>query len=354
MTDLQSFDENDKEAREVAQVQRQLSETRHARDQYRREAESLRRQLSVSDDELKRMEQELEAMVNLSQLDAKVSEWLDPEPSDSEHRAMLWTTWSDFHLDEVVDLEEMNGMNEYSRAIAETRFETLVNGTIAVPRNYMTGLDFEGIVVALGGDIITGAIHEELTETNHATVPETIVHWAPIIASGLKRLADEYGKVIVPCVDGNHDRTHKKIRYKKRGVSSFAWIIYHSIAWLCADDPRIVFSITKSAEQIVPVYNTKFLLTHGDAFRSGGGVGGIYPPMLRWAHRKLNTMDYDYAVIGHWHSLLYDRLVFVNGSLKGYDEYAKGNGFSTERPQQMLFVVTPENGVTMQTAIFAD
>ncbi len=334
---------------------RDLSAMKAERDTVKHENKRLVGELRLAKDSLQDLGVEFDKLANVIQRDADVPAWLDPPIKDAgAHQAMLWTTWSDFHLDEVVDYDEMNGMNEYNRVIAERRFDNIVNGTVHVPRTYMSGMNFDGIIVALGGDIITGAIHEELAETNEAPVPETIVHWAPIIASGLKRLADEYGRVIVPCVDGNHDRMYHKMRYKKRAVSSYAWIIYHSIAWLCADDDRIVFDISKAPEIIVPVYDTKFLLTHGDAFRGGGGVGGIYPAMLRWANRKLNTMDYDIAVIGHWHQLLYDRLVFVNGSLKGYDEYARGHGFLQERPQQMMFVITPENGVTMQTAIFAD
>ena len=64
--------------------------------------------------------------------------------------------------------------------------------------------------------------------------------------------------------------------------------------------------------------------------------------------------DFDYAVIGHWHSLLYGQDFIVNGSTKGYDEYARANGFGFERPQQALFLVTPEHGITNRMHIFAD
>jgi hypothetical protein len=44
----------------------------------------------------------------------------------------------------------------------------------------------------------------------------------------------------------------------------------------------------------------------------------------------------------------------VNGSLKGYDEYARRNGFGFEKARQALFLVTPERGITTQTAVYAD
>jgi hypothetical protein len=44
----------------------------------------------------------------------------------------------------------------------------------------------------------------------------------------------------------------------------------------------------------------------------------------------------------------------VNGSLKGYDEYASVNNFPPERAQQAAWLTTPEHGVTLQFPIFCD
>lgn len=63
---------------------------------------------------------------------------------------------------------------------------------------------------------------------------------------------------------------------------------------------------------------------------------------------------FDTLLVGHWHqfmSLSAQGLV-VNGTLKGYDEYARGKGFAPEPPTQGLLVVTPERGITGQMPIF--
>ncbi len=44
----------------------------------------------------------------------------------------------------------------------------------------------------------------------------------------------------------------------------------------------------------------------------------------------------------------------MNGSLKGYDEYAARSGFSFEVPRQALAIVTPERGITMQLPVYAE
>ena len=300
-------------------------------------------------------EERLGRVTQIKAADAKIPAWVARKPRGKRaHHATPVTVWSDLHLDEVVQPDEVDGRNAYNRAVAESRFQRLVDSTVELMRSYVAGVTFDGIVVALGGDIITGTIHEELEATNEATVPQTIVHWVQVMASGITSLADEFGAVFVPCVDGNHDRSTRKIRYKQRAEMAWSWVFYNWLADVLRDDKRVTFSISKSPDLIFPVYDTRFLLTHGDAFRGGGGVGGIYPPMLRWLTKKHVTHEFDIALIGHWHQLLYGQGIYVNGSLKGWDEFALGHGFGFERPQQMLFVVTPENGVTIKTQVYAD
>ena len=49
--------------------------------------------------------------------------------------------------------------------------------------------------------------------------------------------------------------------------------------------------------------------------------------------------------MGHWHSPKWGEDFVVNGSLKGYDEYAKDGGFKFAAPSQQLFTLTPERGI---------
>jgi predicted phosphodiesterase len=301
----------------------------------------------------------LESIVAIHPQDVKVPKWMGRKPSRKAHHATPVLMLSDLHLDEVVSLRDMHGMNEYNREIAEARFSRVIDFTVDYCRRYSTGVQYDGIVAALLGDIITGTIHAELAATNEAPVPATVVHWVPKIASGLEYLADYFGHVHVPCVDGNHDRTTDKTRMKQRAENSYAWIVYNWLADSLRHDDRITFSISPSSDQILNVYNTKFLLVHGDGFRGGGGVGGIYPSMLKYLHRQQGMWSsvgehWDYCLMGHWHSLMWGQNFIVNGSLKGYDEYARRNGFGYEAARQALFLVTPERGITTQTAIYCE
>ena len=70
--------------------------------------------------------------------------------------------------------------------------------------------------------------------------------------------------------------------------------------------------------------------------------------------RKRVRENFDTIVCGHWHQLILapSQGVIVNGSLKGLDEYAAISNFAPERPQQAMWVTTPEYGVTFTAPVF--
>jgi len=58
--------------------------------------------------------------------------------------------------------------------------------------------------------------------------------------------------------------------------------------------------------------------------------------------------------MGHYHQYISLKGCIVNGSTKGYDEYAYSNRFTSERPQQALWFTHPEYGVTFQVPVVVD
>lgn len=318
-----------------------------------------RREVVRRDERVAELEQLLERYTVADPKSMTVPKWTRPRKTRKAHHATALLLLSDLHLDEVVDSAEINGLNAYSRAIAHDRLTAVVEGTIELCDRYVAGVELDGIVVAILGDILTGDIHDELARTNEAPVMDSVTHWVPAIASALTRLADAFGAVHVPCVDGNHDRFYRKMQTKQRATSSVAWVIYNWLATVLADDPRITFSITPAPEQVVGIYDTRFLLSHGDGFRSAGGIGGIYPSLLKWLHRKHRQFEatgqpWDVALMGHWHQLLTGPDFQVNGSLKGFDQYAAAQGFNPEPARQALSIVTPERGITQQLPVYTD
>ena len=297
-----------------------------------------------------------ERVAEYSAVPLKPPKWLARRTAKADRVGTLCTVLSDMHLDEVVDPNEIEHRNAFSREIAEQRLERYFSGVVKLARHYLTGVNFDGVVLFLAGDSISGDIHEELTESNEGTALETVLHWSERIAAGITLLADEFGRVHVPVVVGNHGRRTRKPRAKRRARDNFDWLIGQMLARHFQADDRVTFQIPDGTDASVKVHGTTFLLTHGDQTGGGGGIGGIWPPLMRMIAKKRVRHDFDVLVCGHWHQLVMAPAsgLIVNGSLKGFDEFAATMNFAPERAQQALWVTTPENGVTFSAPVFCD
>lgn len=282
--------------------------------------------------------------------------WLSPA-KPKRQAATLMVMLSDTHFDEVVLPDEVDGLNAYNREIAVLRLQRWSQNVVKLARHYLAGMDYDGIVVLLGGDIFSGDIHEELAQTNEDTMLGSLLFWSEQLAAALDLLAAEFGKCHVAAVMGNHGRMSRKPRMKLRARTNFDWLLAKMIERHFAGDKRFTFQVPESADVLVPVYGHGMLMTHGDQVTGGGGIGGIYPPIMRLRARKQQrymATGSEFATLwmGHWHQYLSTPSLIVNGSLKGYDEYAFINNFSFEQPQQALAVVVPDRGITIQAPVF--
>jgi hypothetical protein len=69
---------------------------------------------------------------------------------------------------------------------------------------------------------------------------------------------------------------------------------------------------------------------------------------------QIEGTPFQYNLVSHFHQYVaaQNQGFIMNGSLKGYDEYARNGNFIPEDPQQCLMLVTPENGITMTVPVF--
>lgn len=266
---------------------------------------------------------------------------------------------SDWHWGEVVFPKQLEGKNEYNLEIARRRARHLIDRTIDLLESHMVNPDYPGIVFALGGDMVSGGIHEELMATDEVEIMPAVLDVIGVLVWCIQRLADHFGSVFVPCVSGNHGRSTHKIRAKGRNWTSFDWLIYQFLRMKLEGDKRITFLIPDGSDALYRVYDHRFLLTHGDQFRGGDGVIGALGPIIRGDHRKRTRnsqigMEYDTMILGHWHQLIQLQRLIVNGSLKGYDEYAYTSNFPFERPRQALWLTHPRRGITFSIPVYVD
>jgi hypothetical protein len=266
---------------------------------------------------------------------------------------------SDWHTGEVVHPSQINGVNKYNMAIFRERAQSMIDGAIHLLRILSPKMDYPGIVFPLGGDMISGNIHEELTATNEINSMPAVLELFGVLCGIITQLADTFGHVFIPCVTGNHGRDTRKIFAKDRHHTSFDWLLYRFLAKHFENDKRVTFFIPDGPDAYYRIYGHRYLMTHGDQFRGGDGMIGALGPIIRGDHKKRSRnaqidMDYDTMIIGHWHQYIHLTRLIVNGSLKGYDEYAYAGNFGFEPPVQALWITHPKYRITYRMPVYVD
>jgi len=292
------------------------------------------------------------AIFGLAEQTPAPPDWLIREGGKSKGPGIPTLFASDWHWSEVVNGSEINNVNNYNLKIAHQRARLLFERTIDLAFNHMVSPHYDGIVLALGGDMVSGDIHDELAETNELPSLPAVLDLSGALIQGIEILRDKFGKVFVPCVAGNHGRLSRKPRAKYRAHTNYDWLTYQIVERHFKGDKRAQFHIPDGADASYRVYGHRYLLSHGDQFRGGDGQVGALGPILRGDLRKRTRngqvdLGYDTLLLGHWHQYTHMGRVIVNGSLKGYDEYASQSNFGFEVAQQALWFTHPKHGITM-------
>jgi len=286
----------------------------------------------------------------------KAPKWLTP-PYKPNLTGVPNLFLSDWHWDETVVPEQINHVNAYNRDIAVERLKLCFEKTTSLLFDYMHKPQYDYCTVILGGDMLSGNIHEELRETNTTPVALSILHLLDHLIAGLTMLHNRFGKLYIPCVVGNHGRIDKKPRAKNRAYESFEFFLYHFLAKHFKSESGIHIDIADGAFHPFKTYNTRYLLAHGDQARGGSGIAGALSPLMLMDHRtrkRAMAIDqpYDLLLLGHWHQLMSVKGMRINGSGKGYDEWAMSQGFDWELPAQDLWITHPDHAVTAEWPVY--
>lgn len=323
-----------------------------------RENRTLRGALRDREEELESVRKRLGLFEGLDAASLKPAKWKAPKRKGAAHVAIPCIGVGDIHWGEKVNPDRIDGINAYGVEIAKRRTRVVFEKIVTVSRKYMAGLSFEGAQVFFTGDMVGGIIHEELRETNEETITESVLGMADALASGLDMLADEFGRVAVSAVVGNHGRLSKRMP-TKNPQECMDWLVYQMVARYLRNDDRITIDAPRALSTRATVYGTEFYLTHGTQFRGGSGISGAAAPLLLGTHRatrKANAAGkpFDIMICGHFHRAIFwpSKGLIVCGSPKGYDEYAASEEFEPEPAQSTLFVTTPEHGITSYWPLF--
>ncbi len=276
-----------------------------------------------------------------------------------EYNGVAMAQWSDWHFAEKIESKKVNGLNKFSPEIARKRAHHCAHSTLSLFKHVRKSYNVDSMVLVLGGDFITGYLHEELVATNYMGPVEEGIEAQKLLAECLSVVASEKSlrKLRVVCHRGNHGRTTKKMQFKNDFSTSYETWIYANLADKFADNKRIVFEIPESDVHYTEIFPSWSLRTyHGHQVKFGDGIGGLTIPLNKWQARQDITMKADFNFMGHYHYYSEPNgRTSLNGSLKGYDEYAASHGFPWQPPLQSFNLLdTGRRMIAQRMPIFCE
>lgn len=287
-----------------------------------------------------------EQLAGLRGVQWSIPDWVMATGEGDKGRSVVGCLVSDMHMGEVVSSDELNGVNAFDPDICRDRMKRYFEAACVVGKRWASDTKCEGALLALGGDLISGNLHEELTISNALTSPEQVIAATEIIAAGIIQLRLAYNRVHVVSVPGNHGRTTHKSTAKLYSRLSYDTMIAAMLAERFRGDKNITFQYGPAKDQIVPIFGRSVLLTHGDKLGSRGGMGFAGPnlPIVRGT-KKVEAQQArlgrrpDLILMGHFHTSSNPGGVLANGSVVGYGEYADDIRADPDFPSQWLFLL---------------
>lgn len=318
-----------------------IGERREARDAsyWRRCAKAIERDLADA-------EHLAEELAGVRGVPVTIPEWLISPGQGPVGRSVVGLLLSDVHAGEVIDPEETLGINAFNPDICRARLRRYFDAATTIGARWASDTVCEGAYLALGGDLTSGLLHEELKMSNALTTHEQVALAVEEIAAGIKHLIKAFGRVHVASVPGNHGRTTIKPTAKLYSRLSYDTLAAAMVQERFANDGRVSFQIGRPKDQVTPIFARSVFLTHGDNLGTKGGMGFAGPllPIVRGTKKVMAQQasvgrQPDLILHGHYHVSANPGNVLSNGSIPGYSEYASDLRASVEPPQQWLFLL---------------
>lgn len=241
---------------------------------------------------------------------------------------------SDLHFGESVTREESLGTNEYDLKIAASRMRECWDNMLWLRDDWARTQTCDETIIVLNGDIVSGDIHEELSQTNDGGILDQCNAACDAIAPGIVEFVKRTpGKVHVICLGGNHGRLTKKTQIKNGVQHSAEHLgVYYPLRRQLGDmQGKLQWHIPNAQRYLIDILGERYSIQHGDNIRSQGGIGGTLVPMTRWTTR---ANDADRYCFGHFHEADAYGRIFKNGALIGESGYTKWLGVESRPPEQ--------------------
>lgn len=259
---------------------------------------------------------------------------------------------TDWHCEERIDASTVNGLNEHNLELAAKKIKYSFEKSIRLLDSARRMSKIDDLVLWLGGDFITGYIHEELEENNYLSPTEACLFVQEHICTGIDFLLThaDAKHITIPTNFGNHGRTTKRMRASTGYKNSYEWLLYHQISRHYRNEPRVTWKIENGYHNWLEIQGKQVRFHHGDGMNYWGGVGGLTIPVLKAIAQWNKAKKADLDIFGHWHTMVYHRQFISSGCLVGYNAYALQIKADFAEPSQTFAVIDRDRpgAVTVQ------
>jgi len=272
------------------------------------------------------------------------------------HHATMVVLLSDWHVEERVDPATVNGLNDYSLEVADQRIAELGERLAVMLEHERRLADIRRVVVWLGGDFLSGHIHDDTAELAQLA-PLAATRWAGERIRGfLDAVAGQADEVIVATNSGNHGRSTEKLRIGTEMEHSFEQHLYLTMSG-AEPRPNVRWQVGTGYLNVLDLDGFRVRFHHGHAVKYQGGIGGIHVPLNKSIAAWDATLRADLTCLGHWHQFSWGRSgrYVSNGSVIGHSAYAVRIKANYEPPCQACVVIDHERHETTKAfPLFCD
>jgi hypothetical protein len=279
-----------------------------------------------------------------------------PKTVRKKHDATMVVLLSDIHAEERVDPDTVNGLNDYSLDVCDQRMSELMERFAVLLEHERRLAKIDRVVVWLGGDFISGHIHDDTAELAQLA-PLTATRWIGARLRGfLDAVSENAREVIVATNSGNHGRSTEKLRIGTELEHSFEQNLYLTMA-AAESRKNVRWQVGTGYLNYLDLDGFLIRFHHGHAIKYGGGIGGITIPTNKAIAAWDAVKRADLTCFGHWHQFQWLRAgrYVANGSVIGHSAYATRIKAAYEPPCQACIVIDHgRREVTKAMPIYCD
>lgn len=351
-TGLQGFVDEIRESQdEVKSLEKihAMEKKLHNREQRIRDLEG---KLKTAYKELKAQEAKVDTVIGASDYKA-------PKPIKRRRKnkgeATAVGVLSDLHVGEHVNPDSVSGLNEFNVKICEQRLQNVIDRYVEEVRLNRSVVNVDSLILALLGDLMNNYLHDEAQEDNTMSPMEEMLFLMENLPACIDYILEELSprRLVIPCCHGNHGRLCKRPKYSTSAKNNYEWAMYMLLEKHYRDVKEVEVDVAPGRVHYSQVYDRTYRWHHGDDIAYYGGVGGLTTPASKAIAKWDYEMKADLTVIGHYHQLLMLDHLVVNGSLVGYNAYARKIKASPERAQQAFWIEHSKHGMVRTAALIA-